>query len=95
MPSISVVIPVYNAAGYLRSCLQCLSKSSVCPLECIVVDDGSTDESPRIAEEFGAKLLATGGRRGPAYARNLGAEQAEGEILFFIDSDVCVLRNQV
>jgi len=55
-----------------------------------VVDDGSTDESRDVAREFGATLLETGHRSGPAYARNLGSKAARGEILFFIDADVCV-----
>ncbi|MCP5118112.1 MAG: glycosyltransferase, partial [bacterium] len=57
---------------------------------CIVVDDGSTDDTADVALEFGAKLLSTGAQSGPAKARNLGAKQAEGEILFFLDADVCV-----
>jgi len=54
------------------------------------VDDSSTDGSAQVAAEFGATVLHTGGRRGPAYARNLGAKSAGGDILFFVDSDVCV-----
>ncbi len=91
MPSsISVVIPVYNSAAYLRSCLNHLFRSTVQPLECIVVDDGSTDTSRDAARQAGVKILSTGGRRGPAYARNLGARAARGNILFFMDADVCV-----
>jgi mycofactocin system glycosyltransferase len=54
----------------------------------IVVDDGSSDGSPEVARAFGATVLPSGGRgRGPAAARNRGAEAATGEILAFIDSD--------
>jgi glycosyltransferase involved in cell wall biosynthesis len=88
--AVSVVIPVYNAASNLQQCLGSLSASTVPPLECIVVDDGSTDESPKIAAQHGAKVLSTGGRLGPARARNIGAEAASGEIVFFLDADVCV-----
>jgi glycosyltransferase involved in cell wall biosynthesis len=87
---ISVIIPVYNGAGYLRACLEHLRRSRMEPYEIIVVDDGSTDASVAVAGEFGAKVMSTGGRSGPARARNLGAQQAAGEILYFIDSDVCV-----
>jgi glycosyltransferase involved in cell wall biosynthesis len=54
------------------------------------VDDGSTDGSGRIASEYGAKVLSTGGRRGPACARNIGAQAASGDVLLFVDSDVCL-----
>src|SRR5215831_3669837 len=88
--SISVIIPVYNSARYLRACLQQLCLSNITDYEYIVVDDGSTDASPEVAREYGATVLHTGQRRGPAYARNLGAREAKGDILFFIDADVCV-----
>jgi glycosyltransferase involved in cell wall biosynthesis len=88
--TISVIVPVYNSAGYLRSCLEHLSRSTDKNYECIVVDDGSTDDSAATAREFGVRVVEGGGRRGPAYARNLGAREATGDILFFIDADVCV-----
>ena len=88
--SITVIIPVYNAAVHLELCLARLAEFPVAPLECIVVDDGSTDGSAEVARRFGVTVLSTGGRVGPARARNLGAKAAQGEILFFIDSDVCV-----
>lgn len=88
--AVSVIIPVYNSALYLRSCLEHLEKSTFRNYECIVVDDGSTDESAAVAREHGATVQSTGGRRGPAYARNIGAKLARGQILFFFDADVCV-----
>lgn len=88
-PQISVIIPAYNAAHYLTQCLERLNQSTV-PFECIVVDDGSTDETPEVARRFGAKVLHTEQRSGPSRARNLGAKQARAELLFFIDADVCV-----
>ena len=87
---ISVVVPVYNDAGNLRQCLAALRDSETQPAECIVVDDGSTDSSAQVAAEYGAKLLLTGGRSGPARARNIGAQAAQGDILLFIDADVCI-----
>jgi glycosyltransferase involved in cell wall biosynthesis len=87
---ISVIIPAYNCVAHLRSCLEHLQRSTVAPCETIVVDDGSTDDTPLIAERFGARLLRMDRRGGPARARNFGAKQALGEVLFFIDADVCV-----
>lgn len=89
-PSVSVVIPVYNSADYLRQCLDGIRNSAEQPLEVIVCDDGSTDASPQVAEEFGARIVKTGGRSGPAKARNLGASKAKGDIVYFIDADVVV-----
>jgi hypothetical protein len=60
------------------------------PLECIVVDDASTDDSAAIAERAGFRVISCRRRRGPAVARNVGARAARGEILLFIDSDVLV-----
>lgn len=88
--TISVIVPVYNSARYLAQCLTSLAASTVPVHECIVVDDGSTDDSAETARSYGARVLATGGRSGPAHARNIGAENATGDILFFLDADVCV-----
>ena len=87
---VSVIIPVYNGADHFDRCLAALSLSGGAPLECIVVDDGSTDDSARIAARYGATVLSTQGRCGPAKARNIGAAAARGSLLLFIDSDVTV-----
>lgn len=88
--TVSIVIPVYNASPHLAACLDHIRSLNPAPLECIVVDDGSTDDSAAIAELAGFKVLSCGHRRGPAFARNLGARSARGEILLFIDADVLV-----
>ena len=89
-PAVSIVIPVMNRADELRRCLTSLSQLTY-PYDkrqIIVVDDGSSDNSPDVAREFGALLVLSGGvGRGPAAARNVGASVADGEILAFIDSD--------
>jgi glycosyltransferase involved in cell wall biosynthesis len=87
---ISVIIPAYNAAEHLEVALARLAASTEAPLECIVVDDGSTDGSADVARRWGAQVLSTQGRTGPAHARNQGARAAQGDILFFLDSDVCL-----
>jgi glycosyltransferase involved in cell wall biosynthesis len=58
--------------------------------ECIIVDDGSTDETPQVAQQFQVKMIKLSRSHGPAYARNQGAKAASGEILFFIDADIIV-----
>jgi glycosyltransferase involved in cell wall biosynthesis len=86
---ISVIIPVRNGERELERCLAALAQSDFADYECIVVDDGSTDGSAAVAERHGCRLIRCPSR-GPAAARNLGAREACGRILFFIDADVCV-----
>jgi glycosyltransferase involved in cell wall biosynthesis len=89
-PLISVVVPVRNSPRELRQCLERLFASMYTNYEVIVVDDASTDETAQVAAEFGATVLCLGTRRGPAGARNRGADIAQGEYLFFLDADCCV-----
>jgi len=89
-PQVSIVIPVMNRAAELRRCLKSLALLNYPEekLQIIVVDDGSSDDSPAVARELGALLVPSGGTgRGPAAARNVGAARAGGEILAFLDSD--------
>jgi glycosyltransferase involved in cell wall biosynthesis len=86
---ISVIVPVRNSPKELRLCLEHLFASTHTSYEVIVVDDASTDETPKVAVELGARLLRLNQRCGPAHARNRGAEIARGEYLFFLDADVC------
>lgn len=88
--SVSVIIPVFNGASTLQACLDAVSRSADASCECIVVDDGSTDDSVQIARRAGARVIEASTRGGPARARNMGAHAASGEILLFIDADVCV-----
>lgn len=85
---ISVIIPVFNGSATLPQCLQALADSRYPASQCIVIDDGSTDDSVGLAERSGATVLSTGGRFGPARARNLGARHATGDVLLFLDADV-------
>jgi glycosyltransferase involved in cell wall biosynthesis len=91
MTKISVIVPVYNSANTLAQCLAAVAASDDPHFECLVVDDGSTDDSRTIARQFPVRLLElAGGPFGPAYARNRGAEAASGEILLFVDADVVI-----
>lgn len=87
---VSVIIPVYNGGSSFGECLSSLAATAPAPREIIVVDDCSTDDSARAAAGSGATLLRTEVRSGPAHARNLGAKQACGDILLFLDADVTV-----
>ena len=87
---LSVIVPAYNNPGDLRECLTALSASSCPGLEIIVVDDASTDETSLIGGSMGARVMRLARNAGPAAARNYGAREAQGEILFFVDADVAV-----
>jgi GT2 family glycosyltransferase len=94
-PRVSVVLPVYNAETTLAECLTRLCNSTFADFEIVLVDDGSTDQTRAIAANFPVRIVSTGGRVGPARGRNLGAREATGEILFFIDSDVMVRPDSI
>ena len=93
--ALSVVIPAYNAASHLKRCLNAVFAGSEAPSEVIVIDDGSSDNTREIAAAFPVTVLCTEGRRGPAFARNLGAQAARGEVVLFLDSDVCARRDVI
>lgn len=94
-PTISVIVPVYNGGSFLHRCLDALDRSTVKPLEVIVVDDCSTDDSAKICRQKGVKVISTAKNSGPAVARNLAARIATGEILLFVDADVVVKADTV
>lgn len=88
MPALTtVIVPNYNHAASLPACLAAIERQTYAPLEVVVVDDASTDDSVRIAESAGVTVLRNGRNVGPAATRNRGAEWASGEYLFFVDSD--------
>jgi glycosyltransferase involved in cell wall biosynthesis len=89
-PSISVVVPVHNGGIKFLRALHCLSLCQPPPAEVIVVADGNLNADRQAAEKSGAMVLSTPNPIGPAGARNLGAQTAKGDILFFIDADVTV-----
>jgi glycosyltransferase involved in cell wall biosynthesis len=83
---VSVVIPTLNEARYLPHLLAYLAAQTVAPREIIVVDANSRDDTVALAEAQGARVLHGGGL--PGFSRNLGAEQARGAWLLFLDADV-------
>ena len=94
-PLLSVIIPVHNGGKYIEKCLDALIASSYSPIEIVVVDDGSTDDTGLLSRQKGATVFRLPKQSGPASARNFGAQHADGEILLFIDSDVVVRRESI
>ena len=93
---VSIIVPVYNGGEAFVRCLDALAALAPPPGEIVVVDDGSSDGSSARAQRASFRVLHTGSvRSGPASARNLGARQAQGEILFFLDADVEVRHDAV
>jgi GT2 family glycosyltransferase len=86
---VSVIVPVHNGPAYLHQALQSALSQDYQDLEVIVVDDGSTDASPRIIDGFGDRLtvLRHARNQGLATARNSGLAAASGELIQFLDAD--------
>ena len=88
---LSIIVPVYNVSNYLRGCIDSILSQSYPDFECILVDDGSTDESGLICDEYAARdsriRVFHKENGGVSSARNLGLENAEGEWVYFVDSD--------
>lgn len=92
VPLVSVITPVFNAAGFLPETLCSVQAQTLPNWEHILVDDGSTDGSLQLIEEATAvdsrlRLLRTQGRIGPGKARNQGLECARGKFVAFLDAD--------
>ncbi|MFC1532326.1 glycosyltransferase family 2 protein [Thermodesulfobacteriota bacterium] len=85
--TLSVIIPAYNAEQTLPSLLDSLSQQSFKDFEVIVVDDCSKDSTARIVQRYAFNLIQLERNRGPAFCRNIGVKNAQGEILAFTDSD--------
>lgn len=87
---ISVIVPVYNVESYLRKCLDSVTGQTYRNLEILVIDDGSTDGSGKICDEYKkdnrVKVFHTE-NRGLSCARNIGLDNATGEWIGFVDSD--------
>ncbi len=88
--TISVIVPVYNVSPYLRRCLDSITDQTYSNLEIVLVDDGSTDDSGSICEEYASKderiRVIHQDNMGLSGARNTGIESASGKYLFFCDS---------
>jgi glycosyltransferase involved in cell wall biosynthesis len=91
MPKISVIIPVYNMENYLQKCLNSIIKQTHKDLEIILINDGSTDGSPKICDDYAAideRIKVIHKKNGKvASARNAGLKACTGEYIAFVDSD--------
>lgn len=88
---ISVVVPIFNAAAFLRPALDSILDQTLREIEIICVDDGSTDASLKIVKEYQARdsriRIVTQNNAGPGMARNNGLRRARGEYIAFLDAD--------
>jgi hypothetical protein len=86
---VSVVVPVHNGARYLAEALDSVLAQTHRQLEILVVDDGSTDDTPAVVARYGERLrlLRHADNRGPSAARNIGLRAARGPFVAFLDSD--------
>lgn len=92
MPKVSVIVPVYNSEQELRDCLDSLVEQTEKDIEIIVIDDGSTDNSPEIEAEYqkkypNVKVYRNERNLGQSETRNRGIALAEGDYIAFLDSD--------
>ena len=91
MDKISIIIPLYNVEKYLRKCLNSIINQTYKNIEIILVDDGSTDESPAICDEYAKKdnriKVIHKANSGVSSARNLGMRESTGDYIVFVDSD--------
>lgn len=88
---LSLIIPVYNVERYLPMCLESVVQQGLEDYEAILVDDGSTDGSSKICDEYAARYpqfrVIHQENQGLALARNRGISEARGEYILFLDSD--------
>lgn len=87
-PLVSVVIPTFNRAATIVRAVESVLQQTYRPLELIVVDDGSTDETSEVLKRYGdAIVYVPQDNAGPAAARNRGIRQSQGDLIAFLDSD--------
>jgi len=87
-PLLSAIVPTYNAAGFLAEAIESIRWQTYQPVEIIVVDDGSTDDTAEVVRGLGGEIrYVEQANAGPAAARNRGLELAQGELIAFLDAD--------
>jgi glycosyltransferase involved in cell wall biosynthesis len=93
-PTVSVVIPCFNQARYLSAAIQSVRNQRYQPIECIVVDDGSADETAALAASLGARVIRQP-NSGVSESRNAGLAAARGQLVVFLDADDELLPNGI
>jgi glycosyltransferase involved in cell wall biosynthesis len=88
-PLIDVIIPVYNGSRYIDDAIKSVLKQQYDSLEIIIVDDGSTDDTPSVVRSFKDIRYIRQENHGVAAARNRGIENSGGELIAFLDADDC------
>ncbi len=88
-PLVSVIVNAYNEEDVIGDCLKSVLNASLKGMEVIVVNDGSTDETKKIAQDFGVKVIDSS-HEGLPQTRNIGAAAAKGRIICFVDADMKV-----
>lgn len=87
-PLVSIIIPVYNGEKYLAEAIESILSQTYRPFEIIIVDDGSTDGTAKIAADFGNNVCYVyQSNSGPATARNKGLRMSKGNVIAFLDVD--------
>ena len=86
-PLVSVIVPLYNGMRFLRRALDSIATQDYRPVETIVIDDGSTDESASIAQSYPGVRYFSQANQGVARARNAGIAASTGQLLTFLDQD--------
>jgi len=98
-PFISFIVPVYNVEDYLHECVDSIIGQTCGDWELILIDDGSPDRCPQICDEYAAKdnriKVIHQRNAGVAAARNAGLDAAQGEWIWFVDSDDWIVREAV
>ncbi len=97
-PLVSVVIPAYNAANTIMRAVESVWMQDYTPIEIIVVDDASTDETSQIVDGLsgtGVHLIHSNSRKGPSGARNAAIYRANGRYIAFLDADDAWLPNKI
>ncbi len=94
-PLVSVIIPTYNEEKDIVQCLESIEKQTYKHIEILIVDDGSTDKTREIVQQYKRVRLIPQAHQGPGAARNLGAKNAKGEILVLIDADMVLFPDYV
>lgn len=96
---VSIIVPVYNAERYLKTCIKSILRQTYYNLEIIIIDDGSIDQSTYICDHFAKRdqriRVYHKKNKGVSSARNLGIEQAKGSYITFVDADDFIYKEYV